>query len=46
MKITKQVHSLKGFASSYNVKVLNSFDPELQLKDTESAVKNKVKNIV
>ena len=28
----------------YNAEVLNSFNPELQLKDTESAVKNKLKN--
>ena len=30
---------LKVFLSSYNVKVLNSYDPELQLKDNESAIK-------
>ena len=32
----------KGLASIYNVEFLNSFNPELQLKDTESAVKNKL----
>ena len=26
---------------SYNVKILNSCKPELQLKDTESAIKSK-----
>ena len=42
-KITKRAHTFKGYASSYNVEVLNSFDPELQLKYTESAIKNKLK---
>ena len=31
----------KGFTSSYNVEMLNSFNPELQLKDTESTIKGK-----
>ena len=43
VKITKRVHAFKGFVSSYNVEILNSFNPELQLKDTESAIKNKLK---
>ena len=38
VKITKRSHAFKGYASSYNVKILNSFNPELQLKDTESAI--------
>ena len=42
-KITKRAHAFKGYASSYNVEVLNSFDPELQLKYTESTIKNKLK---
>ena len=28
--------------SIYNVEILNSFNPELQLKDTEFTVKNKL----
>ena len=43
-KITKQTHAFKDYASSYNVEILNSFNPELQLKDTESAIKNKLKH--
>ena len=39
MKITKEQHAFKGYGSTYNVEILNSFNPELQLKDTESAVK-------
>ena len=27
----------------YNVEILNLFDPEIQLKDTESTIKNKLK---
>ena len=42
VKITKQAHAFKGFASNYNVEILNSFNPELQLIDTESAIKSKL----
>ena len=38
-KITKREHTFKGFASTYNVEILNSFNTELQLKDAESAIK-------
>ena len=31
-KIRKRAHAFKGYTSSYNVKILNSFSPELQLK--------------
>ena len=43
IKITKREHAFKGSASTYNVEILNYFNPELQLKDTESAIKNKLK---
>ena len=46
VKITKQAHSFKGFGGSYNVEILNFFDPELQLKDTEFAIKIKLKKIL
>ena len=36
VNIAKTEHAFKGFASTYNVEILNFFDPELQLKDTES----------
>ena len=42
IQITKRVHCFKGFASSYNVEFLNSLNLELQLNDTESAIKSKV----
>ena len=34
--------AFKVYASSYNVEILNSFNPELQLKDTKSAIRNKL----
>ena len=36
-KITKRPHA---YASIYSVKILNFFNPELQLKDAESTIKN------
>ena len=41
MKITKE-HAFKEFASTYNVGIPNSFNPELQLKYTESAIRSKL----
>ena len=41
----KWAHAFKCDAS-YDVEILNSFNPELQLKDTESAVKNKLKKLL
>ena len=46
VKIAKQAQAFKCFATSYNVEVLNSFNPDLQLKDTESAIKNKLKKLL
>ena len=39
VKITKEAHAFKGYESSYNVGILNSFNPELQLTNIESAIK-------
>ena len=33
VKMTKWSHADRGYASTYNVGILNSFNPELQLKD-------------
>ena len=38
----KAEDAFKGFASTYNVGILNSFNPELHFKDTESAIKSKL----
>ena len=40
--MTKWAYAFKGFATSYNVTILNSFNFELQLKDIESAIKSKL----
>ena len=46
VRITKWAHAFKDYLSSYNVKILNSFNPELQLKDTESAIISKLMEIL
>ena len=42
VKITKQAHAFKGYASSNDVEILNSFNPELQLIDTESTIESEL----
>ena len=46
MKIIKREHAFEGFASTYNVEILNSLNPKLQLKSTESAIKIKLIEIL
>ena len=41
-----QKNCFKGFASTNNVKTLNSFNPEIQLKVTEFAIKSKLMTIL
>ena len=41
IKIKKGEHAFKDYASTYNVDILNSFNPELQLKDAKSTIKSK-----
>ena len=43
-KISKRSYTYKGDISTYYVEILNSFNPELELK-TESAIKNKLINL-
>ena len=38
----KRSHAYNGYASTSSVKILNSFYPELKLKDTEYAIRNKL----
>ena len=38
----KRTHGFKGYASSYNVEILNPFNAELQLQDIKSAIKCKL----
>ena len=44
-KIIKLTENMlfNGFTSNYNTGILTFFNPELQLKDTEFAMKNKLK---
>ena len=47
-KIIKRTNDFKNHAHTYahTVEILNSFNPELQLKNTEFAIKKKTKNVV
>ena len=42
----KRNQAYKGYASTYYVKLLNSLNLELQLKDTESIMKNKQEDLL
>ena len=42
-KITEKGHSFKDFAGTCDVEVLHYFNLELELEDTESAIKSKLK---
>ena len=44
VQITKGAHAFKGYTSNCNSEILNSFNCELQLKDTEFVLKNKMNN--
>ena len=44
-KITKPTHAYKVCLSTHSVGILNSFNPELQLKGTAFVIRNKVKNL-
>ena len=48
IKITKpeRKDAFKGHANIYNVEILNSFNSELQLKDTESAINRKLTKLL
>ena len=39
-----QEHAFKNHEHTYNVKILKSINPELQLKNAEFAVKNELEN--
>ena len=44
-KITKSLHAFENYTPIY-IQVMNSFNTELQLKRTESMIKNKLKNVL
>ena len=41
-KTAKRFHAYNGYTSTYIVNILNSFNHELQIKNTESAIKEKL----
>ena len=43
VKIIKQAHACKSYASTYDAEVLNYFNSELQLRDTEYTIHNKLR---
>lgn len=45
-KIMKRTHAYKCYASSYNVNILNPFNLEIQFKNTESAIINRLKHLL
>ena len=45
-KIMKQFNTYHGYASFYNVQILNFFNPEVQLQDTESAIRCKLRDLL
>ena len=44
--MTKQSHPSNGYVSTYDVEILKYFNPELQLKDTETEMRNKQKDLL
>ena len=46
VKIKNREHAFKAHASTYNIEILNSFNLELQLRYTTSAIKSKLKELL
>ena len=44
-KITKRALACKYYAHTYNVEILIYFNPELEVKNTKSAISNKLKDL-
>ena len=42
VKIAKGEHDFNGYASTYNVEILNSFKPYLQIKDAKFTIRSKL----
>ena len=42
VKIKKRADAFKDYAGTYNVEILDSFNPKQQPNDTESAIKSKL----
>ena len=46
VNMIKGSHAYKGYVSIYNIDILNSFNPELRLKDAESTIRGKQKDLL
>ena len=46
VNMTKGFHAYKGYVSIYNIEILNSFNPRLRLKDFESTIRGKQKDLL
>ena len=44
--IRKRYHTYRGYAITYSTDIFNSFNPKLHLKNTKSAIKNKLKYLL
>ena len=43
-KLFKRSHAQRDYASTYNVEILNFFNPELHPEDTKPILRNKIKD--
>ena len=39
-------HAFEGYANTYKNEILKSFNPELQLQDSEYIIRNKLKDLL
>ena len=46
IKMAKSGHTCKNYAHTYNIEILNSFNLELKLQNTESVFKNRLRTLL
>lgn len=46
VKITKLAYDVKGYASFYDVQILNCFNPKLQHEHTKPTIKSKLRDLL
>ena len=46
IKNKKREHVFKGFPSTFNLEILNSFNSDLQLKHIESSIRSKLRKLL
>ena len=45
-EMTQRSHAYRGYASNYCAEILNFLNHELQLKDTESIIRDKLEDLL